>query len=130
MVVGQEVVDVGHVLAGKLLHHQRAVGREEEPPVAALPVRGAPRQRHLFWGTHSDVELQGGPKAQKTPQGVSPHLIVLVVDAEALAEVAEDLGTIFLELEVAGEVLPGGVGETVRYWGSPPGPSPGPPLTG
>lgn len=41
-----------------------------------------------------------------THAGVSAHLVVLVIDAEALAEVAEDLGTVLLELEVAGQVLP------------------------
>lgn len=40
--------------------------------------------------------------------GRGAHLVVLVVDAEALTEVAEDLGAVLLELEVAGEVLPGG----------------------
>lgn len=41
-----------------------------------------------------------------------PHLVVLVVDGEALAEVAEHLGTVLLELEVAGQVLPGDRGDT------------------
>lgn len=40
--------------------------------------------------------------------GRGAHLVVLVVDAEALTEVAEDLGAVLLELEVAGEVLSGG----------------------
>lgn len=56
-----------------------------------------------------------------THAGVSAHLVVLVIDAEALAEVAEDLGTVLLELEVAGQVLPrdfgggGGVSGNMRY---------------
>lgn len=112
VVVGQQPVHIGHVLARQLLQHQRPIGREQQPVTAACPARGAPGQGHL--GGTRGGDRWPGARGQPggPPQSAPPtHLVVLVVDAKALAKVTEHLGTVFLELEVAGQVLPefGGV---------------------
>lgn len=50
MILGKDVVHVGHVLAGDLLDDERAVVGVEEQPlplVVDAPRRGAAGQRHL-----------------------------------------------------------------------------------
>lgn len=93
----------------------------------ARPARGAPGQGHL--GDRDRWAQTRGAPGGPPKNGPQAHLVVLVVDAEAFAQVSEHLRTVLLELEVAGKVLPEFGGGFVSFGVSPaeersPRPSP------
>lgn len=58
------------------------------------------------WNGEPRTHLPPPPQTHSVSRERATHLVVLVINPEALAEVAEDLWAVLLELEVTGQVLP------------------------